>query len=221
MPDAIEQRSSEMTAVTVTIAETRGPNFAPAKVWMTTVVLSRKEARLVRDELERAFLDVPEELWPAGYNIEERAGRHSWGADGGPFYEIAIFLAQSTTDGFIAATAIKVFEKLIQKHRVRNELPGNDFWIYDYDRENIIEFAKWVIVSRYARLAEGVEDSIPGLDDNLELISETHNQEDGTWFVVLRDSWGFTYRVRFGIISGFPMAQTIEREAPSRNAEDE
>ncbi|MFI7057429.1 hypothetical protein ACIBLB_35685 [Streptosporangium canum] len=197
--------------MTVTIVETDHPMFPPAAAWTTTIALPRSEARLIREELERLFVDNQQVL----YVLDERAGRFSWGADSGPFYEISLFLAQSTVDGLIAASAMKLFERLAARHRRDEEWVIEEHSPGELDRERAIEFAKWIIVSRYSRLVEGAEDQLPGHDDPLDLVSEYHDKEKESWTIALRDRFGAVYRVKIGLLDGFPTSQCIEREAPS------
>ncbi|MGW4961394.1 hypothetical protein ACWEPL_29580 [Nonomuraea sp. NPDC004186] len=180
---------------------------------MATVVLPRSDARLIREELEAAFIDTPE--CSVRYVIDEHAGRYSWGADGGPFYEVALFLAQSTVDGLLAATTLKLFEKFQGRHKKYGRKPADDFsLLFNLDREGAISFARWMIWSRYSRLAAESGEDLPGPDDPLELMSESYAAQDDTWTIILRDHRGARYKVVLINQQGLPLMQVIERELP-------
>ncbi|TKK85598.1 hypothetical protein FDA94_24710 [Herbidospora galbida] len=214
-------RANEMTRVTVTVAEGKGDSLGSTKIWLTTIALPRSEARTIREDLERLFLEDIERV-PAHF-IDAHEGRYSWGADGGPFYEISIFLAQSTVDGLIAATTLKLFASLQARFQRAGESARNfadDFGNFrEMDRDEAISFARWMIWSRYSKLLRNTYASanidFPDESDSLELVSESYNISSESWDVVVKDSFGAKYRVEFLITDGLPLAQTIERQEPS------
>ncbi|GII68253.1 hypothetical protein Sme01_07290 [Sphaerisporangium melleum] len=97
----------------------------------------------------------------------------------------------------------------------------DEVWRDSFDREGAINWAKWVIDTRYAALAEGCLDAPSGSEDSLHLVSDSHDRETGRWTISLRDAQGASYKVVLGVLDGFPVTQMIERVSPPEDASDD
>ncbi|MFD6735800.1 hypothetical protein ACFWDZ_32355 [Micromonospora aurantiaca] len=201
-------QQADPTEVEVAIGVTTWLASAPSRVWIADFEMPWTEARQVRDQLERLIAENPQ----VPHVVTERGGRTSWGGDSGERLHLGLFLAQSLADGFIAAAALSVFTRLAAKLKPQNV--DAEEWRSPLGRSEAVEEAKWRIVYKYGRIAEGTLDSLPIDPEGLTLISDSRNEEQDTWTVVLRDKAGSTYRVTLGRIAGLATLTHIEREVP-------
>ncbi|MFC7384344.1 hypothetical protein [Sphaerisporangium rhizosphaerae] len=119
----------------------------------------------------------------------------------------------------IAAATMKLFEKMIARHRAYAMKPPGDGWHESFDRESAIAWAQWIIETRYLDLARGCLDAPPGGEDLVEVVSDTHDAAHDRWTISLRDVAGVSYKVTLGLLDGFPAAQMIERSEPSKEVQ--
>lgn len=199
---------ADPTEVEVAIGVTTWLASAPSRVWIADFELPWTEARQVRDELERLIVENPQ----VPHAVTERGGRTSWGGDSGERLQLGLFLAQSLADGFIAAAALGVFTRVAAK--LKPQSVDAEEWRSPLGRDDAVEEAKWRIVYKYRRIAEGTLDSLPNDTEDLTLISDSRNEEQDAWTIVLRDRGGSTYRVTLGRVAGLTTLTQIEREAP-------
>ncbi|MEO3787174.1 hypothetical protein ABGB12_27940 [Actinocorallia sp. B10E7] len=194
------------TRVRVYVGQKKSAGAPPATLWVMEAELPRRDARAIHDELESIVRTEPRV-----YVLSVNEGRFSWGADGGHTLDVVLFLGQSFADGILAALTVDLFRRLFLKQREKGLWPEG--YPSDFTREYAISYARWVIGSRYGMIADSM-DPLPDIDDELEIVSESEDLQQGEWNIALKDRNGAIYRITFGFLDGVPTAYKIEREVP-------
>lgn len=199
------EASARPEAVTATVQVTVGFKAsiydAPAAVWLFELEMPRDDAEVIRNELESLV-----ELSGHPYSISDKRGRTSWGADGGDFFNIALYVADAAAQGVVGTAVVSYACRLARKFRYPDSTGSGAI-----SEAEAVERSKWIVATRYSNVADSIEE-LPTAVDHLEEFSAVADVEGNTWAVGLRDAQGNTYEVCLGIMEGVPVIRRIGRK---------
>jgi hypothetical protein len=202
-------RAADPTRVEIAIGATSALWEAPEWTLIGEVVLPYEDSQHVREEIDALVAEVASDGTHHPHSVSTTGGRASWGGDSGEHLAIVVFLAKSMTDGLIAAAALRLFGKLVQ----RRHPDGDEDWRAPLARNEAIEYARWVIATRYRELAESSNATVTDDPDALVVTAESQDAESGEWTIGLRDPDGVVYTVTFTRLAGIPTPALVQRKA--------
>ncbi|MEV6526997.1 hypothetical protein AB0M43_34220 [Longispora sp. NPDC051575] len=191
-------RRNPLVRVRVGIGHKEWPGGAPQDLYYIEVTLPYSEANAFREDLR----EVAAAECPGRHVMQESAGYTSWGGSGGEYLAIALWLTTVPLEIVVHAA----YARLRARLAAESAAPAGR----QYSRQEATEFARRTVVHEFARLP-GSEDSVDA--GELEVVSQEHDHDKGSWTVVLRSAEKVHYEVSTVILEGLPVATRTKRTA--------
>jgi hypothetical protein len=152
------------------------------------------------DLLKLAYVASGEEGVPAPYDLREKKGITSWGADGGSI-EVLLYVADHALDGAIGYAVGKATEAVFGRLLKRYGSTPDQKAPFSQTRHELQERARWTIEAQYS---DEVKDA-----QNLDLLDEL--VEPTKWWGKFANDSGVEFEVTLEAIDGHPSRTQLRR----------